>query len=107
MSLEEGIEVMGAHRRNIKRRENATSGISLSRPVHIYLMRFTDKEYVLHNAASKLRDNRFQEANLYISDDVSKSMREKHKNLTERHLKEFRSVDDVLFAYIPSSAYYV
>ena len=72
--------------------------------MHVYLLRFTaHKEYVLRNAASKLRDNPFQEANLYISDDVTKSVREERKKLKERHLKEFRSPDDVLFTYIPWS----
>ena len=103
MSLEEGIEVMRAHCTNIKRRENAANGVPLPRPVHVYLLRFTDKEYVLRNAASKLRDNPFQEASLYISDDVSKSVREERKKLKERHLREFHSRDDVLFAYIPWS----
>ena len=103
VSLEERIEVMQAHRTNIKRRENATNGVSLPRPVHVYLLRFTDKEYILRNAASKLRDNPFQEVNLYISDEVSKSVREERKKLKERHLREFHSRDDVLFAYIPWS----
>ena len=103
MSLEEGIEVMQAHRTNIKRRENATSGVTLSRPVHLYLSRFTDKEYVLRNAASKLRDNPFQEANLNMSDNVSKSVREERKKLKGRHLKEFRS----LYSVEHSSVYYL
>ena len=103
MSLQEGIEVMRAHRTNIKRRENATRGASLPRPIHVYLLRYTDKEYVLRNAASKLRDNPFQEGNLYISDDVSKSVREERQKLKERHLGEFREREDVHFAYIPWS----
>ena len=74
---------MRAHRTNIKRRESAKRGASLPRPIHVYLLRYIDKEYVLRNAASKLRDNPFQEANLYISDDVSKFVREERKK-TER-----------------------
>lgn len=103
MYLEEEIEVMRVYRTNTKRWENATSGVSLPRPVHVHLLRFTDKEYDLCKAASKLRDNLCQEANLYISDDVSKSVREERKKLKERHLKEFRSRDDIVFAYIPWS----
>ena len=72
MGFEE-IEVMRAHRTNIKRRQSATSGAPLPRPVHVYLLRYTAKEYILRNAASKLRENPFHEAKLYISDDVSKS----------------------------------
>ena len=64
MSLQEGIEVMRAHRTNIKRWENATRGASLPRPIHVYLLRYIDKEYVLRNAASKLRDNPFQSVHL-------------------------------------------
>ena len=79
MTLQEGIEVMRAHPTNIKRRENETRGAPLSRPVHVYLLRYTDKEYVLRNAASKLKDNPFQGANLFISDDVSKAVREQRK----------------------------
>ena len=71
--------------------------------MHVYLLRFTDKEYILRNAASKLRDNAFQEANLCISDDISKSAREERRKLKESHLREFRSRDDVLFVYIPWS----
>lgn len=103
MSLQEETEVMRAHRTNIKRRENATRVAPQSRPVHVYLLRYTDKEYVLRNAASKLKDNPFQEANLFISDDVSKSVREERKKLKELHLVEIRKREDVLFAYIPWS----
>ena len=63
MSLEEEIEAMRAQCTNFKQRENA-------KVVYHYqdqnMPRFTDKEYILRNAASKLRDNHFQEANLYI-----------------------------------------
>ena len=100
MGLEE-IEVMRAHRTNIKQRP--TSGATLRRPVHVYLLKYTAKEYILRNAASKLRENPFHEANLYISDDVSKSVREQRKKLKERHLNEIRSREDVQFAYIPWS----
>ena len=102
MGLEE-IEVMRAHRTNIKQRQSPTSGATLPRPVHVYLLRYTAKEYILRNAASKLNENPFHQANLYISDDVSKSVREQRKKLKERHLNEIRSREDVQFAYIPWS----
>ena len=73
MGLEE-IEVMRAHRTNIKQRQSPTSGATLPRPVHVYLLRYTAKEYILRNAGSKLRENPFHEANLYISDDVENKM---------------------------------
>ena len=89
MGLEE-IEVMRAHRTNIKQRQSATSGAPLPRPVHVYLLRYTAKAYISRNAASKLRENPFHEANLYISDDVSKSLSEQRKKLKERHLNEIQ-----------------
>ena len=64
MGLEE-IEVMRAHRRNIKQRQSPTSGATLPRPVHVYLLRYTAKEYILRNAASKLKENPFHEAKPY------------------------------------------
>ena len=102
MGLEE-IEVMWAHRTNIKQRQSATGGAPLPRRVHVYLLRCTAKKYILRNAASKLKENPFHEANLYISDDVSKSVREQRKKLKERHLNEIRSREDVQFGYIPWS----
>ena len=62
-----------------------------------------NQKHINGNAASKLRENPFHEANLYISDDVSKSVREQRKKLKERHLNEIRSREDVQFAYIPWS----
>ena len=53
------IEVMRAHRTNIKRRQSATSGAPVPRPVHVYLLRYTAKEYILHNAASKIKRESF------------------------------------------------
>ena len=94
---------MRAHRTNIKQRQNATSGAPLPRPVHVYLLRYTAKEYILRNAASKFKENPLHEANLYISDDVSKSVREQRKKLKERDLNEIRSREDVQFAHIPWS----
>ena len=102
MGLEE-IEVMQAHRTNIKQRQSPTSGATLPRPVHVYLLRYTAMEYILRNATSKLRENPFHEAKLCISDDVSKSAREQRKKLKERHLNEIRSREGVQFACIPWS----
>ena len=62
-----------------------------------------NQKHIHGNAASKLRENPFHEANLYISDDVSKSVREQRKKLKERHLNEIRSREDVQLAYIPWS----
>jgi len=73
-------EIMCAHQTNI-RSQNNTAEPASSLPIHVYLLRYTDKEYILRNAASALKDNPFQEANLYISDDESKKVRDGRKKL--------------------------
>ena len=67
----------------------------------MYLLRYTDKQYILRNAASKLKDNPVQDANLYISDVFSKIVRDDRKKLKERHLEDFRQREDVQLAYVP------
>ena len=102
MELEGSLEIMRAHRTPLKKRRNADeNGTPPPRPVHVYLLRYTDKQYILRNDASKLTDNLFQDANLYISDDVSKSVRDDRNKLKERHLEDFRQREDVEFAYVP------
>ena len=64
------------------------------------LLRFTDKQYILRNAAAKLKDYPFQEANLIISDDVSRKVREDRKKLTENRLEAIRACEDVEFAFL-------
>ena len=102
MQLEGDLEIMRAHRTNIRRQSTTVGTASpLPRPVHVYLLRYTDKQYILRNAASALKDNPFLEANLYISDDVSKKVRDDRKKLKERYINEIRSREEVDFAYIP------
>ena len=102
MQSEGDLEIMRAHRTNIRRQNNTgEAATSLPRPVHVYLLRYTDKQYILRNAASALKDNLFQEANLYTSDDVSKKVRDDRKKLKEQHIDEIRAREDVDFAYIP------
>ena len=73
MNLESNIEVMRAHRSSFRRNpsENETPK---PRPVHVYLLRYTDKVNLLKLAASKLKDNKYKESMIFISDDVSKSV---------------------------------
>ena len=102
MQLEGDLEIMRAHRTNIRRQSISQDTASpLPRPIHVYLLRYTDKQYILRNAASALRDNPFLEANLYISDDVSKKVRDDRKKLKERYINEIRSREEVEFAYVP------
>ena len=102
MLFRSSLEIMRAHHTPLKKRRNADeNGTPPPRPVHVYLLRYTDKQYILRNAASKLKDNPFQDANLYTSDDVSKSVRDDRKKLKERHLEDFRQREDVEFVYVP------
>ena len=67
------------------------------------LLRFTDKQYIFSNAAAKLKDHPFQEANLFTSDHVSRKVREDRKRLKENHLDAIRAREDVEFAFMPWS----
>ena len=67
------------------------------------LLKFTDEQYILRNAAAKLKDHPFQEANLFISDDVSRKVREDRKKSRENHLDAIHACEDVEFAFIPWS----
>ena len=81
MELEGSLEIMTAHRTPLRKRRNADENGTLPpRPVHTYLLRYTNKHYILRNAASKLKESPLQDANLYISDDVSKSVWDDRKN---------------------------
>ena len=100
MQLEGDLEIMRALQTKIRRQNNtAEAASSLARPVRVYLL--TDKQYILLKAASALKDNPFQEVNLYISDDVSKKIRDNRKKLKKPHLDEIRAREEVDFAYMP------
>ena len=103
MNLERDIEIMRAHRTTIKNRQNRRDGEQLSRPVHVALLRYPDKQFILNNAAAKLKDNPYLGAKIFISDDVSKAVRDERKILKDRHLEEIRSREDVEYAFIPWS----
>ena len=100
MGLDENVEVMRAHRTTV---QNRRGGAIRARPIHVALLRFTDKQYILRNAAAKLKDHPFQEASLFILDDVSRKVREDRKKLKENHLDAIRAREDVEFAFIPWS----
>ena len=100
MGLDENVEVMRAHHTTI---QNRRGGATRARPIQVALLRFTDKQYILRNAAAKLKDHPFQEASLFISDDVSRKVTEDRKKLKENHLDAIRTREDVEFAFIPWS----
>lgn len=96
----EDIEVMRAHRTNIKERA-ATA--AKPRPIHVYLLRYMDKVKILKAAAKALKDKVFFESQIYISDDVSKSVRNDRAKLRKDYLNEIKEKEDVEFAFIPWS----
>ena len=100
MKLERKIEVMRSHRSSFRRNpsENETPK---PRPVHVYMLRYTDKVNLLKLAASKLKDNKYKESMIFISDDVSKSVRDDRSKLRKNYLQEIKARPEVQFAFIP------
>ena len=82
----ENIEIMRAHRTPTAIRRDA----SKPRPIHVYLLKYTDRQYILANAAKCLKENQCDGSSLYISDDVTKDVREQRKQLKEKHLMNLR-----------------
>ena len=52
MNLEREVEVMRAHRTNIKQDANNPPK---PRPIHVYLLRYTDRVFILKSALTKLK----------------------------------------------------
>ena len=92
----ENIEIMRAHRTlTVIRR-----GTLKPRPINVYLLKYTDRQYILANATKCLKENQYDGSSLHISDDVTKEVREQGKKLKGKHLKNLRQRDDVQFAYV-------
>lgn len=102
MQLEEGIEVMRAHRTGVKR-NSSNSDTPKPRPIHVCLLRYTDKSYILKNAAAKLKNNKYKDFSVFISDDVSRRVRIERAELRKNHLPRIKETENVLFAFIPWS----
>ena len=98
----DGIEVMGAHRTGVKR-HSSTSDTPRVRPIHVCLLRYTDKLYILKNVATKLKNNRYSGFSVLISDDVSRRVRMERAELRKNHLPQIKERENVLFAVIPWS----
>ena len=91
------IEVMRAHRTNVNQRATDANN-STVRPIHIYLLRYSDKVQILKAATSALKDSQ-----IFISDDVSKNVRKDRAKLRKDYLKGIKERSDVEFAFIPWS----
>ena len=98
----ENIEVMRAHRTNVSQRAT-NEDIPPARPIHVYLLRYSDKVQILKVAARALKDNPFLESQIFISDDVSKNVRKDRAKLRKFHLSGIKDREDVEFAFIPWS----
>lgn len=59
--------------------------------------------YILRSAASKLKDNKYKNSQIFIS-DVSKTVRDERAKLRKGHLPDIKAETNVLFAFIPRSA---
>lgn len=95
------IEVMRAHRTNIK--ERAATAKATPRPIHVYLLRYTDKGKILKAASSTLKGKEFHDCQIFISDDVTKSVRKDRAKLRKDYLNEIKQREEVEFAFIPWS----
>ena len=95
-----GIEVMWAHCTNVKEWPAATPK---PQPIHVYLLRYTDKVKILKAAAKALKEKAFFESQIYIFDDILKSAHNDRAKLRKNYLKEIKEKEDVELAFIPWS----
>lgn len=98
------VEIERAHRTPRVHRAEQRSGEQPQpkqkpRPIHVKLLRFTDREAILKQS-SKLRDVTIKGSRVGISDDVHKDTRNDHKRLMIK-VKELRAQNK--FAFIPNS----
>ena len=102
MQLEgaDGIEIDRAHRTG---QLPATSGTPRPRPIHCRLLRYADRQFILKNASKHLKNNKYKEHNIYITDDVTPKVRGERKELRESYLRRIQKDERVHFAYIPWS----
>ena len=70
------------------------------RPIHVRFLRYQDREKILKAAPSKLKGQLFHGARIFVTDDVSVSIRKSRKSLREK-LPEVRQKPGVKHAYIP------
>lgn len=99
MNMQE-MEIERAHRTPRVKRPAGNEGTrSRPRPIHVKLLRFTDREAILKRS-SALKDVRMRGSKVGISDDVHKDTRDEHKRLMVK-VKQLR--DENKFAFIPNS----
>ena len=102
MNLEREVEVMRAHRTNVKQDANNPPK---PRPIHVSVS-FEIHRYgvfILKSAVSKLKDNKYKNTQLFISDDVSRAVRKERAKLRKDYLPAVKAKTNVQFAFIPWS----
>ena len=62
-----------------------------------------DKSYILKNAAAKLKNNKYKDFSVFISDDVSRRVPIARAELRKNHLPLIKERENMLFAFIPWS----
>ena len=91
MGLDDRIVIMRAHRTNVKKNTGPETALPKPRPIHVYLLRYTDKEKILKLAPSKLKNNYYKDLPNFISDDVSKSVREDRGTFRRSYLADIKA----------------
>ncbi|XP_063971401.1 uncharacterized protein LOC129260146 [Lytechinus pictus] len=96
----ENVEVERAHRTpRISRPQSSDQRNPRPRPIHVKLLRFTDREAILKKSPA-LKDVRIHGARIGISDDVHPDTRKDHQRLMAK-VKELRNGNK--FAFFPNS----
>lgn len=72
------------------------------RPVHVRFLNYADRDKILRLAPSKLKGKKYQNASIFISDDVTFEVRELRKQLRQK-LPEIKQRADVKNAVVPWS----
>ena len=86
MNLEgaENNKIMRAHRTPTAIRRDGSKPC----PIYVYLLKYTDRLYILANEEKCLKGNQCYISLLYISDDVTKDVWEQRKKLKEKYLRD-------------------
>ena len=75
------------------------------RPIYMKILNWEDKEYLLKISPSRLKRNSFgfgaNAVKIYISDDVSKKVRDDRKLFRQRYLKDIQQKQGVKVAFVP------
>ena len=93
------IVIERAHRTKIILEDGS---IMNPRPIHAKLLNWEDKEFLLKIGPSRLKRNNYGfGVKIYVSDNVTKKVREDRKILRTRYLPDIRQKPGVKVAFIP------